>query len=130
MSKLIPEPIRPYCLLLFIVLAGVLMETAAAVAQARPLKTVLDNVVGSHHLPKWLTGFVGPLPGGTSKVLVAVFAALMLVAIAGAAAIAGRLRASRRGAPVIRINGGVAAQERTYAELNEAQYETQPALAA
>ena len=87
MSKLIREPIRPYWLVLFIVLAGIVVETAFAVAEARPLKTILDNAVGTHYLPNWLTDFVGPLPGGTSKMRMAGLAALLLMAIAAANAI-------------------------------------------
>jgi hypothetical protein len=131
MSTLIREPIRPYWRALFIVLAGLLVETAAAIAKPQPMKTILDNVVSSHYLPRWLTDSVGPLPGGgTGKIRVAVFTFLWLVAIAVAEAIAHRLRIARRADSALRIMGSVAAEEGTYAELNETRCETNAVLAA
>lgn len=88
MSKLILELIRPYWRTLCIVLAAMLVETVATIAGPWPLKIILDNVVGSHHLPTWLANFMGPLLGGTSKMHIAAFAALLVVAIALANAIA------------------------------------------
>jgi ABC-type multidrug transport system fused ATPase/permease subunit len=88
MSKLIRELVRPYWRTLCIVLAAMLVETAATIAGPWPLKIILDNVVGSHHLPQWLSDFVGPLLGGTSKMHIAAFAALFVVVIALANAVA------------------------------------------
>lgn len=130
MSNLIREPVRSYGLVLFIVLAGMLLETAAAIAKPQPLKTILDNVASSHHLPKWLIDFVGPLPGGTSKIGIAALAALLLVAIAVFNALAHRLRPTRRTDRVIEITEGIVTEEGTSDELNQAPYETSAALAA
>jgi hypothetical protein len=130
MSKLMREPIRPYWWALLIVLAGLLLEMAAAIAAARPLKTIVDNVVSSHHLPMWLTDSVGPLPSVTSKVYLVAFAVLLLLAIPVASAIAHRMSTSRNTNGVVRINSRVVAEESTCAGLNEAQYETKATLAA
>jgi hypothetical protein len=130
MSKLIREPIRPYWLAFFLVLAGIVVETATAIAEARPLKTIVDNLASNHHLPKLLPDFVGPLPGGTSKMCVAAIAALLLVAIGVASAIAGRWSTARGTVRVIRINGGLSAVQSPAAHLNSARLETKAALAA
>jgi len=129
MSKLIREPIRPYRWAFWIVPAGVLVETAAVLAGALPLKNIVDKLVSTHHLPMWLADSVGPLPGGASKMRVAALAALLLVAMAVANAIARQLGNSRS-IKVIRIKGGTVGEESTHVELNEAQYETKAALAA
>lgn len=123
MSKLIRGPIRPYWLAFFIVLAGLVVDTATAIAEARPLKTIVDNMVSNHHLPKWLTDSVGPLPGGTSKMYVAVFAALVLVAIAVAGVLVQRFSATPSTVSVIRIKGRGLAERGNY-------HETKAALAA
>jgi ABC-type bacteriocin/lantibiotic exporter with double-glycine peptidase domain len=51
MTRLIHELIRPYRWILFIILLAMLAETAMSLAGPWPLKIILDNVVGSHHLP-------------------------------------------------------------------------------
>jgi hypothetical protein len=117
MSKLNGGPIRPYWLAFLTVLAGLLVDTATAIAEARPLKTIVDNMVSNHHLPKWLIDSVGPLPGGTSKVCVAAFTALVLVAIAIASAVAHRGSATPSTVSVIGIKGSVAQPHETKASL-------------
>jgi hypothetical protein len=130
MSKLIREPIRPCWLAFFLVLAGIVVETATAIAEARPLKTIVDNLASNHHLPKLLPDFVGPLPGGTSKMYVAAFAALLLVAIGVASAIAGRWSTARSSVKVIGIHGGLSVAQGPFAQLNKAPHETKAAVAA
>jgi type IV secretory pathway VirB2 component (pilin) len=130
MSKLIREPIRPYWLVLFTALVGILVETAAAIAQAQPWKSILDNVVSNHHLPKWLMDSVGPLPGGTRQIRLAAFAVVLLVAIAVAKAFAHRLGLTRRTDHFVEIKGAVVEEQGTYAEFDEARHETKAALAA
>jgi ABC-type multidrug transport system fused ATPase/permease subunit len=64
------------------VLAAMLVETGASVAEPWPLKIVLDNVVGSHHLPAWLAHPITRMFGGTDPTQIAIAAALIVVAIA------------------------------------------------
>jgi hypothetical protein len=130
MAKLIRRPIRPYWLVFSIVLAGILMETAAAIVEARPLRAILDNVVSNHHLPNWLTDSVGPLPGGASKLRVAAFFILWLLTIAAAKAISHWLSTGRRTGRVVEIKSGRVGKAGDYAQRNEVQYETKAALAA
>ena len=53
-----------------------------------PLKIVLDNVVGSHHLPAWLDGLVKHVAGGAGKMQIAAMAAHWFRAIAAISGIA------------------------------------------
>ena len=61
-----------------------LVETLMSLAGPWPLKIILDNVVGSHHLPKWLDDFVGSVSAGLGpgKMRIAAVAALIAVLIA------------------------------------------------
>src|SRR5277367_3412906 len=54
MIRLIRNLIAPYRWTLGIVFVAMLLETAMSLAGPWPLKIVLDNVVGTHHLPGWL----------------------------------------------------------------------------
>jgi ABC-type multidrug transport system fused ATPase/permease subunit len=76
----------PYRRLLSVVLVAMLVETAASLAEPWPLKIVLDNVVGKHHLPVWLANVIAHVLGGTDRAHIAFAAAL---AVVGIAAIAG-----------------------------------------
>ena len=53
-----------------------------------PLKIVLDNVVGAHHLPRWLEGVVRHVTGGTGKMQIAAMAAIGFVSIAAISGLA------------------------------------------
>lgn len=88
MFRLIKSLVRPYWSSLAIILAGMLVQTAASVAGPWPLKIVLDNVVGSHKLPPWLDQLLEPLLSGTSKMQIAAAAAMAAVLIAVVGAIA------------------------------------------
>lgn len=46
---------RPYKKWGFIILMAMLIETVASLATPWPLKIIIDNVVGQHALPKWLS---------------------------------------------------------------------------
>src|SRR5215467_11295984 len=46
--------LRPYRAWLVIVLAAMMVEVAMSLAAPWPLKLVLDDALGHHHLPKWL----------------------------------------------------------------------------
>src|SRR5580698_5468858 len=64
MLRLIRNLIRPYRASLAVVLAAMLVETLMSLAAPWPLKVVLDNVVGSGHLPEWLNGMLMSVLGG------------------------------------------------------------------
>jgi ABC-type multidrug transport system fused ATPase/permease subunit len=84
MSRLIRELLRPYRGTLVVILLAMLVETLMSLAGPWPLKIILDNVVGSHHLPKWLDDFVGSMSAGLGpgKMRIAAVAALTAVLIA------------------------------------------------
>jgi ABC-type multidrug transport system fused ATPase/permease subunit len=84
MSRLIRELLRPYRGTLVVILLAMLVETLMSLAGPWPLKIILDNVVGSHHLPKWLDDFVVSVSGGLGpgKMRIAAVAAIMVVLIA------------------------------------------------
>jgi subfamily B ATP-binding cassette protein MsbA len=87
MFRLIRTLIAPYRRTLAIVFIAMLVETAMSLAGPWPLKIVLDNVVGDHHLPGWLDDFVKHFAGG-GKMQVAAMAAIGFVAIAAISGIA------------------------------------------
>ncbi len=82
MTRLILNLIRPYRGTLFLILLAMLLETVTSVAAPWPLKIILDNVVGSHKLPRWLDHVLGPLLSGSGKMQIAVAAALATIVIA------------------------------------------------
>jgi subfamily B ATP-binding cassette protein MsbA len=88
MMRLIRELIRPYRWILFIILLAMLVQTAMSLAGPWPLKIILDNVVGSHHLPKWMADRLVPVLGGQSKMHIAALAAIFAVIIAVLSSIA------------------------------------------
>ncbi len=88
MFRLIRNLIAPYRWTLAIVFFAMLVETAMSLAGPWPLKIVLDNVVGSHHLPAWLDGLVKHVAGGAGKMQIAAMAAIGFVAIAAISGIA------------------------------------------
>src|SRR3982751_3707772 len=81
MSRLVLGLVRPYSGWLAIVLAAMLVETAMTLATPWPLKLVIDNVIGNHRLPEWLT-WVHYLPLGNSQGGLAILVALLYVLIA------------------------------------------------
>lgn len=88
MYRLIQGLIRPYRGTLAIILAAMLLQTAASVAGPWPLKIVLDNVAGSHKLPHWLGHLMERLLTGSGKMQIAAAAALAFILIAVVAAVA------------------------------------------
>jgi ABC-type multidrug transport system fused ATPase/permease subunit len=59
-----------------------LVQTAMGLAAPWPLKVVLDNVVGNHKLPNWLSHLLNTFLKGDGKMSIAIAAALAVVAIA------------------------------------------------
>ena len=82
MIRLLRSLVRPYRVTLFLVMFAMLVQTLMSLAAPWPLKIVLDNVVGSHKLPSWLDDVLKPLLAGSSKMQIAVAAAVMGVVIA------------------------------------------------
>ena len=84
MLRLIRELIRPYRRTLLVILIAMMVETLMSLAGPWPLKIILDNVVGSHHLPGWFDHFVASLTGGLGpgKMKIAAVAALSAILIA------------------------------------------------
>jgi ABC-type multidrug transport system fused ATPase/permease subunit len=86
--RLVRELIRPYRGSLCVILAAMLVQTMMSLAAPWPLKVVLDNVVGSHKLPTWLSHLLITLLKGDSKMSIAVGAAIAVVCIAALGALA------------------------------------------
>ena len=84
MWRLIRELIRPYRGTLLVILIAMMVETLMSLAGPWPLKIILDNVVGSHHLPGWFDHSVASLTGGLGpgKMKIAAVAALSAILIA------------------------------------------------
>ena len=59
MLPLIRDLIKPYKGSLFIILAAMVVQIVASLAAPWPLKVVLDNVIGSHKEPAWMTHLLG-----------------------------------------------------------------------
>jgi ABC-type multidrug transport system fused ATPase/permease subunit len=88
MLRLIRDLVAPYRWTLCIVFFAMVIETAMSLAGPWPLKIVLDNVVGSHHLPVWLDAVVKHVAGGAGKMQIAGMAAIGFVLIAAISGIA------------------------------------------
>jgi subfamily B ATP-binding cassette protein MsbA len=82
MARLLRDLLRPYARSVFVVFLAMIVQTSMNLAAPWPLKVVLDNVVGSHHLPGWLSELVGRVVGGTGKMHIAAITAILTVLIA------------------------------------------------
>jgi len=88
LTKLVLELIKPYRKWLLVIFAAMLLETAMSLLAPWPLKIIIDNVVGHHPLPEWLS-WIKDLPFETSKIAIAGAAAFGLILIALFGGIAG-----------------------------------------
>jgi ABC-type multidrug transport system fused ATPase/permease subunit len=88
MISLVRDLIRPYRWTLAIILVCMLAETAMSLAGPWPLKIIIDNVVGSNHLPHWLARTLEHVLGDSSKMHIAELAAMSAVAFAAIGAVA------------------------------------------
>ena len=88
MNRLIWELIRPYRGWLAIVFVAMLLETAMSIAAPWPLKIIIDNVVGDHKLPEFLT-WLRDFSSGEKTLALAGVVALASVLIAALGAVAG-----------------------------------------
>ncbi len=87
MVRLVMDLVRPYRTWLAIVFAAMMVEILMSLAAPWPLKLVLDDALGAHHLPSWLEWAHG-LGIGRHTLGVALFAGmatLMIAAIGGIA---------------------------------------------
>ena len=91
MFSLITSLLRPYRASLAAILVAMLAQTAMSVAAPWPLKVVLDNVVGVHHLPPRVAAFLQPFLSEGNKMSIAAVAAIATVLIALLGAIASYL---------------------------------------
>jgi len=81
MLRLIADLLRPYRTSIAIIAASMAVQTATSLAVPWPLKAILDNVVGNHPPPAWISWLL-PLLGGDSKGHIAAAAGLATVFIA------------------------------------------------
>ena len=88
MTALILELVRPYRWWLTVVFIAMLIETASSIAAPWPLKIIIDNVVGKHKLPEFLT-WLRDFSFGEHTMGLAAVAALGAVVIALIGAVAG-----------------------------------------
>jgi subfamily B ATP-binding cassette protein MsbA len=88
MTRLVLDLIRPYRGWLAIVLTAMLVEIAASLAAPWPLKLVIDDALGNHHLPHWLAWAHEYGGFGKHTLGVALFAGVATLVIAAVGAIA------------------------------------------
>lgn len=87
MRRLVLGLVKPYRRWLAIVFAAMLVEIVMSLAAPWPLKLVLDDALGNHHLPAWLD-WAHELGIGRHTLGVALFAGIATLAIAVIAGIA------------------------------------------
>jgi ABC-type multidrug transport system fused ATPase/permease subunit len=88
MVSFVLELVAPYKRSLFIIFVAMLVETFMSIAAPWPLKIILDNVVGKHSLPEYLT-WLRDFSAGEHTMKLAVFAAIGVIVITIIGAIAG-----------------------------------------
>jgi ABC-type multidrug transport system fused ATPase/permease subunit len=88
MSRLVVDLLRPYRGWLAIVFVAMLVEIAMSLAAPWPLKLVIDDALGNHHLPHWLAWAHEYAGFGKHTLGVALFAGVATLAIAVIGAIA------------------------------------------
>jgi ABC-type multidrug transport system fused ATPase/permease subunit len=88
MFSLITSLLRPYRGSLAAIFAAMLVQMAMSVASPWPLKIILDNVVGVHHLPPRAAALLQPFLSEGNKMSIAAAAAIATIVIAVVGAIA------------------------------------------
>jgi ABC-type multidrug transport system fused ATPase/permease subunit len=88
MSRLVIDLMRPYRRWLAIVFLVMLVEIGTSLAAPWPLKLVIDDALGSHHLPHWLDWAHEYAGFGKHTLGVAMFAGAATLAIAVVGAVA------------------------------------------
>jgi len=89
MARLVIDLLRPYRTWLAIVFVAMLVEIAMSLAAPWPLKLVIDDALGNHHLPHWLAWAHEYAGFGKHTLGVALFAGVATLAIAAIGAVAG-----------------------------------------
>jgi ABC-type multidrug transport system fused ATPase/permease subunit len=84
---LLVELLRPHRRTIIAMLTATWVQMAMALAVPWPLKSVLDNVVGNHPAPPWISWLL-PALGGVTKAHIAEAASLLTVAIAAITGVA------------------------------------------
>src|ERR1041384_4844600 len=87
MARLVFDLLRPYRHWLLVAFLAMLVEIAASLAAPWPLKLILDDALGNHHLPAWLN-WAHDMGIGRHTLGVALFAGLATLGIAVIGAIA------------------------------------------
>src|ERR1700757_529241 len=82
MARLVVDLLRPYRTWLAIVFVAMLVEIAMSLAAPWPLKLVIDDALGNHHLPHWLAWAHEYAGFGKHNLGVALFAGVATLAIA------------------------------------------------
>jgi ABC-type multidrug transport system fused ATPase/permease subunit len=88
MSRLVIDLMRPYRGWLAILFVAMLVEIATSLAAPWPLKLVIDDALGNHHLPHWLDWAHEYAGFGKHTLGVAMFAGVATLAIAIIGAVA------------------------------------------
>ena len=86
MPPLLLELLRPHRRTITALLSATLVQMAMTLAVPWPLKSILDNVVGNHPAPLWISWLL-PVLGGDSKVQrrAAALLTVLIAAVTGAA---------------------------------------------
>ena len=88
MFRFVLELVQPYRKWLIIVFIAMLIETSMSIAAPWPLKIILDNVIGKHKLPDFLT-WLRDFSSGEHTIALAGVAGLGVIVIAAIGAVAG-----------------------------------------
>jgi len=90
LAKLVWTLVRPYKKWMAIIFTAMVLETLMSLATPWPLKILIDNVIGHHKLPDWLSWMERVFPG-ENKMQFAAVAAVSLIVMAAIGALAGYL---------------------------------------
>jgi ABC-type multidrug transport system fused ATPase/permease subunit len=88
MVRFVFEFAAPYKISLIIIFIAMLVETFMSIAAPWPLKIILDNVVGKHSLPGYLT-WLNNFSAGEHTMKLAIFAAIGVIVITVIGSISG-----------------------------------------
>src|ERR1700742_4461877 len=87
LASLVWSMVRPYKKWLLIIFVAMLFETAMSLATPWPLKIIIDNVIGHHKLPGWLSWMDAVFPG-ENKIQFAAVAAISVMVMAAIGSLA------------------------------------------
>ena len=85
--KLVWDMVSPYKKWHFIIFSAMLVETAMSLATPWPLKIIIDNVIGHHKLPGWLSWMYDVFPG-ENRIQFAAVAAISTIILAAIGSLA------------------------------------------